>query len=331
MQQRMPRDKIDADIKEKLIPILGKELKYKDLCAELDIPYKNGASKRRQLEDLSLYCDLEVLDNPTRYVVNKVYDGAIIAQINGNNKFQDLFEGAMYQALLNNNGEPLHISNMEMLRLFNEVNENFSYACNKSYMSLLGGDYLTLNEMSQITYKILRQWTKRRMEQMEARRVIITRKGFRLYRKWEDAYIIQDVLTDSETEQICQMIYDRAAKETLPEDWHGEWVQSYRWENFEKRIAELTEEFFDGEYINLKPITIISPPKEDYLREILGDIYNKIPELQEINQEARNKIFSTSQLDKYTGADRKMLVDISIKENPSISLKNKIKQRNRED
>lgn len=327
----MPREKIDADISDKLMPILGKELKYKDLCQCLSISYKNGASKQKQLEDLSLYCDLEILDKPTRYVVRAVYDGEIIAQINGNNKFQDLFEGAMYQALLNNGGKPLHMSNMEMLQLFNEVNENFSYACNEYYMKLLGGKYLRLNEMSQITYKILRQWTKRRMEQMEARRVIITRKGFRLYRRWHDAYIITDVPADSQNEQICQMIYDKAAKEILPENWHGEWVQAWKWENFEKRIAELTEEYFDGEYINMKPITIISPPKETYLLEVLNTIYNKIPELQNINAEVRHKIFTTSQLDKYTGEDRKMLVDISIKENPAISLKYKIKQKNEEE
>ena len=61
---------------------------------------------------------------------------------------------------------------MELLSLFHEVNENFSYSCNTGYMNLLGSNYRTLNEMSQIVYKILKRWTSRRMEQMEKRMII---------------------------------------------------------------------------------------------------------------------------------------------------------------
>lgn len=325
----MKKEEINADVVSKLREIQGQELKYNKLCQALDLPCKYGNSKAHQLNEIALYCELEILDKPTRYVVHKVYDNAValLGQIHGNNKFQDLFEGAMYQALLNNDGKPLYISNMEMLKLFNEVNENFSYSCNEYYMNLLGGEYLTLHEMSQIVYKILREWTRRRMTQMEARRVIITRKGFRLYSHINHSYVITNVEADSEKERICQEIYDRAAKDTLPEDWKGEWVQAWRWELFEERIKELVEEYFDGDYYDLKPITIIYPPREQYLKEVLDRVYGKIPELKDINEEARQKIFTTTQLDKYTGSNRNMLVDISIKENPDISLKNKIRNR----
>lgn len=324
----MKKEEFNEEIIEKLKMIIGQELKYKELCSKLNLKYKGGEAKSHQLDQLNLYCELEVLSKPTKYIVKKVYDNAvnIFEQLHGNNKYQDLFEGAMYQALLNNNCKPLYMSNMEMLSLFNEVNENFSYCCNEYYMGLLGGSYLTLNEMSQIAYKILREWTKRRMRQMEARKVILTRQGFRLYSKINQAYIIYNVDIDSEKEKMCQEIYDRAAKEVLPEDWHGEWVQAWRWEKFEERIKELVYEYSHGDYCDLKPITIISPPREEYLIEILNKIYNKIPELQEINKEAVNKIFNTTQLNKFSGEDRVMLIDISIKENPQVLLKNKIKE-----
>lgn len=325
----MKQEEINDSIIPKLQSIQGQELKYKQLSEALDIKYKYGDSKSHQLDMIALYCDLDILDNPTRYIVKKVYDevNPMISQINGNNKFQDIFECAMYQALLNNNNKPLYISNMEMLNMFNEVNENFSYLCNQYYMKLLGKEYLALNEMSQIVYKILREWTKRRIKQMEARRVIIRRQGFRLYAKKDNVHIIINIDADSEQEQICQEIYDRAAKDTMPEDWHGEWVPAYRWENFEKRIKELVYEYFDGQYYDLKPINIISPPREEYLKEVLNKLYNKIPELKEINQEAQRKIFNTTQLNKYTGAEREKLINVSIKEKPDILLINEIKNK----
>lgn len=325
----MRKEEINDSIIPKLRMIQNKPITYKQLCEALEIGYKSSNSKSHQLNQISLYCDLDVVDNPTRYIVNKVYDGAIISQIHGNNKYQDLFEGALYQALLNNNGRPLYLSNMEMLTLFNEVNENFSYSCNEYYMNFLGGEYITLNEMSQIAYKILREWTRRRMKQMEARKVILTRQGFRLYSYIDGINIMTNVEADSDKEKMCQEIYDKAAKETLPDDWHGEWVQAWRWEEFEDKVRELVQEYFNGTYSDLKPITIVSPPRAEYLKEILSHIYDDTPELKDINNEACNKLFSTSQLKEYTDDDRKMLVDISIRDDAEISLKKKIDNKNK--
>ena len=89
----------------------------------------------------------------------------------------------------------------------------------------------------------------------------------------------------------------------------------------------MVEEYFQGAYVDLKPITIIFPPREEYLIETLNKIYNKIPELRAINEEAKNKIFNTSQLDKYTGLDTNRFVEISIQEHPTISLRKQIKNK----
>ena len=145
-----------------------------------------------------------------------------------------------------------------------------------------------------------------------------------MYSDFDGIYIMTNVEAESEKEKICQEIYDRAAKETMPEDWNGEWVSANRWEKFEEKIKELVADYFNGEYYDLKPILIISPPRAEYLKEILSHLYDDIPELKDINEEACNKMFATSQLRAYTEEDRKMLVDISIKEDSAVSLKGKI-------
>ena len=82
--------------------IQGQELKYNKLCQALDVPTKVGNAKISQIDDLGMYCRLEQLSSPTRYVVQEVYDGALLAELNGNNKYQALFESALYRALIEN-------------------------------------------------------------------------------------------------------------------------------------------------------------------------------------------------------------------------------------
>ena len=303
------------------------------MCEMLNEPVKSSDSKKRQIDEWQLFCNIDISKNPTRYNVLDVYEGKIelLKEINTNNKYQTIFEGGLYQKLLDNKEKPLYISNMELLTLFHEVNENFSYSCNTGYMSLLGVDYQTLNEMSQIVYKILKRWTSRRMEQMVARKVIIVRKGFRLYSKTKGgAIIITNVQPNSDIEKICQEIYDKAAIEIMPDNWSGEWVTAWRWERFEQKIKELVIQYFQGEYIDMRSINIISPPREEYLIKKLNNIYGEVPELNKINEETCRKLLTTTQLDKYTGEERQNLIDITIKQNPEISLKDKLKKKKKE-
>lgn len=321
---------IDDSIISKLNLIINNPLTYKQLCEALNLPYKSGGdSKSHQLDQLQLYCDLEILDHPTRYIIKAVYKEKLefLASLNNNNKFQAIFDSAMYHSLLNNNGKPLYLSNMELLNLFNEVNENFSYTCNKAYMDLLGADYKTLNEMSQIVYKILRQWTRRRLKQMESRKIILIRQGFRLYAHNNNYYVTYNVEADSEEEKICQEIYYRAAKEVMPDGWAGEWVSAWRWEKFENKIKEIIKEYFHGDYDNLRNVLIISPPRESFLKTKLNEIYMAIPELKAVNEEAQRKILTTSQLNQYSLMDRQNLIDVSIVDKPDILIIDKIKKR----
>ena len=130
-----------------MLAIQGQELKYNKLCQALDIPTKVGNAKISQIDDLGMYCRLEQLSSPTRYVVQEVYDGVLLAELNGNNKYQALFESALYRALIENGDSPLYLSNMETLELFEEVNENFKIACNRDVMAQLGEDYANFADM----------------------------------------------------------------------------------------------------------------------------------------------------------------------------------------
>jgi len=317
----------------KLKGIKGQELKYSQLCQKLNLKIKTSDSKKSQLNDLQMYCQLDKLSSPTRYIVSEVYDDAILGLgiLNKNNKYQLLFEAVIYQAFLNNNGETLWLSNMEMLKLFQEVNENFSYACNSEAMKKIGQEFTYMSQMSQVVYKILRQWTKRRIEFMEKRDIILLRKGYRLYiqchGKHGDYRISYNVPEKSEEEKVCQEIYEQAVKEKMPEDWAGEWVPDWKWIDFEHYISKLTKEHFDNKYCDLRHITIISPPSIKWLENRLVETYRDIEALTGINKEACQKILSTKQLDGNTGDERKKFIEVNIVNHPSILFKEELRKR----
>lgn len=62
---------------EKMKEIIGQKVKYKDLCQLLDIKYKSGNSKMKQLQDIQLYCKLRKDSSPIRYVIEEVYEEPI--------------------------------------------------------------------------------------------------------------------------------------------------------------------------------------------------------------------------------------------------------------
>ena len=156
---------------------------------------------------------------------------------------------------------------------------------------------------------------------MELRGIITTARGFRLYSESNGYIITTNVAIDSELERVCQEIYHRAVVEMMPIGWHGEWVGADRWRKFESKIKELVREQFDEDFYDLKPITIIFPPRKQYLVEVLDKMYADMPELALINNESCRKILETTQLDKYSESERKRLVNISIKQEPEIKLK----------
>ena len=47
------------------------------MCELLDEPVKSSDSKKRQIEEWQLFCNIDISKNPTRYNVLDVYEGKI--------------------------------------------------------------------------------------------------------------------------------------------------------------------------------------------------------------------------------------------------------------
>lgn len=337
------------DIIAKLKSIEGQELKYKKLCEALGIPIKTSNSKKAQLKSLQIYCKLVELDKPKRYLIEKVYNEELemLGLAKGNNKFQLMFEAAVYQAFLKNNGAPLYLSNMDAIKLFKEVNDNFTYACNNEDMQMMGPEYEYMPEVAKIIYRILRQWTMRRIDSMNERHTALKETGYRLYKTKEykghkyTTYI--NVPKDSELSKQCQTIYSRAIDEIMPEGWGTQndefednedkqksgkyWVPEYLWRQFETRIEQLVQKEFNGNYTTLKPIMILKPPTSEYVKEKLEDMCQKLQSLTHINEEACQKALTTTQLDHISNDKRKLFVEINMNPKTTFSFKQELKKK----
>lgn len=341
---------MNKDIIPKLKSIVGQELKYHQLCEALDIPRLGTRQKVNQLKQLQMYCEFEILSKPTRYVVNEVYEKEIKAfdKINGNNKYQMMFDAVVYQTFLENNGQPIYVSTTDMLRLFAEVNENFVYTCSVENMAKLGEDFIYFTEMGQIAKKMLGQWTKDRLDNMAVRSFIVREKAYRLYTQHKGQYgtfrVRHDVSTDSELGKQCMAIMAQAIEEVVPDKYIQKatesnqnkvlWMPLPIYNSLQARIAQLVQEKFNGEYCELKEISVLKPPEGQWIYKKLTEIYKELPALHDINAEACRKILaSTSEnLDKFTGAERKRFIEVNIKPEPKISLKvelEKLKKENR--
>lgn len=336
---------------EKLKTIEGQELKYKQLCESLNIPIKTGNAKQSQLKNLSIYCELIKLEKPTRYFIKEVYSEEIelLGELDGHNKFQLMFEAALFQAFLDNGGKPLYLSKMDMLKLFKEVNDNFSFAMNKTQMNMLGEEYEYMPKMSEILYKVLSQWTERRIKSMVNRKTVMYSEGFRLYKKkiigQREYTITLDVPKESQIEKICQEIYNQAVEEILPKDWgtydnkllpeleeenkkkQGKyWVPNYTWIVFEKRIKELVEQRFNYQYDNLKLVKVLSPPTIPKIREKLQELCTELQATTHINEEVCKKALNISSLDYSTNIERKKFIELNIALNPPLSFKEELEK-----
>lgn len=335
---------MDKNIIPKIKAIIGQELKYHQLCEALDIPRLGTRQKVNQLKQLQMYCDFEILSKPTRYKVNEVYEAEVKAfeKINGNNKYQMMFDAVVYQTFLENNGQPIYVSTTDMLRLFAEVNENFVYACSAENMAKLGKDFIYFTEMGQIAKKMLGQWTRDRLDNMAVRSFIVKEKAYRLYTQHKGQYGIfrvrHDISADSELGKQCMAIMAQAIEEVVPEKYIQKateknkdsnnknkvlWMPLPVYNSLYTRVAQLVQERFNGVYCDLKEISVLKPPEGQWIYKKLTEIYKEIPALHEINAEVCRKILSSSSasLDKFTGSEKKRFIEVNIKPDPKISLK----------
>lgn len=330
--------------------LIGKELKYKPLCEAIGIPIKSGASKRAQIKDLQTYCSLTILEKPTRFIVEVVYEEAfkIINGISTNNRFQATFDAALYHALIKNHGQPLYVSGIELITLFQEVNENFAMTFDKEAMKKMGNEYLYMNSMTDIVYRVLKQWTEHKLISMNERGVIRLGQGFRVYKKIHgskgDFYVKYDVPQTTKNcindlDQLCMSIYNKVYEKCFPflqdsyiqkklesKEKISYFIPEYKLRHFNEELDKEIYIATNGEYCKMKKVKVITPPKESWLKEKLTQIYKEYPILDEITNEVCNKVLTIKQLDDFTGNERKLYVNININKNPSFLFKEKLKE-----
>lgn len=324
--------------------ILGSPLTYKEICDKLGLVPATGNTKIAQLDNLADYCNIQKIPNTTKYIIDKIYDDeekALIQYLKAPQQ-QLLFDAALYKEFLNNGDKPLYLSNTQMLTIFGEINSNFQYTFNRDIMEDCGEEFVYMTDMTKEVYEILHQWTRRRLDNMANRFIIMKRRGFRLYSDGlYQSYI--DVPSDSQLEKRCQRVMIKAISFIFQNDKYiirdsstnevisFHWMPEGLWRKFESKINELTKEEFKEEgYIRLNLVTILSPAPQDMIKEKL---YNAESRLEELNEKAQDKIllsrsknllgFSQEQKEKY--------IEYNIKKNPPMYFKNKIKEKEKEE
>lgn len=319
--------------------ILYKPITYKEICDQLNLIPSTGNTKIAQLNDLADICDIEKIPNTSKFIINKIYNDeekTLIKYLKAPQQ-QLLFDSALYREFLKNGDSPLYLSNTQMLSIFDEVNSNFQYTFNRDAMESCGEEFIYMNDMTKEVYEILQRWTRRRLDNMANRFIIMKRRGFRLYSDNLYSSFI-NVPSDSQLEKRCQKIMIKAISFIFQNDKYiirdsstnevisFHWMPEGLWRKFENKINELTKEEFKEEgYNRLNLVTILSPAPQDIIKERL---LNAEIRLEELNIKAQEKILASQSknLLNFTEEQRKKYIEYNIKKNPPIYFKNKLKE-----
>lgn len=319
----------------------GDEYTYKELCRFLDVPEKTSNSKIAQLEEIQKYCELEKIDGTHRYIVKQIYGEEVEAFV----KYLDapeqqlLFDAALYQKFLNNGGKTLYLTNSQILELFGEINANFKFSFNKKALTSINRNFGYMSDVSKVTYRILRQWTARRIDNMDKRHIIMRRYGFRLYSHHEvdggNIDIRLNVEPNSDMEKTCQRIWNMALSKINGEQYISTgnllvWMPEEKWRRFQAIIEELVTKEFKGkgDYTYMRVISIIDCMPQDWLQETVDYIYRTIGSTAIINTKAKEKIMQTTQLDEIcTQSQRKEFIDYNMSKNPPMWFKEELNKK----
>lgn len=325
------------EVLAKMAQHINEPMSYKDLVNAIGLKPKKDNSKASQLKKLASYCELEVTKSPTRYIIHDVYNGMIatMASLNGNNKFQRAFDVKLLKEFARHDGEKFYVSNTELYKLFDEVNDNFPYSLSAESMELLGPYYEHFPSIGTTVKRILHEWTSDRLAHMEGRKLFISRDGFRVYSKLDNMRIETNVLENSELEKLCQKCYYDAAEATMPDDWgdkkKGKYLVSpQQFRAFYNYMNNLLEERTHGQYTGLCEVKIISPQCKEHIDMII--VKEDTGDLPDVNQEVQRKILESKSIDFRIHKPfwRQRFIDVNIIPNPGINLRNEIAKKKAE-
>lgn len=313
---------------DKLKQLEGREVSYKELCQTLGEPVKSGKSKVAQMKEFEKYCDLERVQGTHRYLVREVYADELVELMKSldSPEQQLLFDAALYESFKANDYKPLYLSNTEMLKLFQEINDNFSYTFNPRQLAAINRNFVYMADMGKVVYRILHKWTARKIDSMDARRLILKKRGFRLYYLQDidgvEYTMYRNVETGSEMEQRCQRVWVNALKEVHHVDYAMDidikWMPEAKWNQFEDKLAELTQQEFAAEgYHHIRSVSILYPMKAEDVDAMLRIVKERIGQIELINAEAKRKILGTTQLDTIcTNNQRQEFIQYNMTKNP---------------
>lgn len=318
---------------DKLHDIVGKELKYKQLCKELGIRYKGGTSKEAQLKELALYCNLQTLFKPTRYVIEDVYDNKLVLY-NNNTILQEQIEDSIIELFRLNGFNMMYMTNTQLLMSLYMVNSNYRVLkipkLRKALEKATGEDYYDLYLSASKSGEILTKWVDRALERMEKRGLILYRRGFILVKEVKiNDYTIYNKhevpLTNPEDatpsmEQRVQGCY-RQALEGIGLVGGTGYIPHNLKNEFHTNFNRAIYDEFGGEFNSGYRVKVIIPADPKRVKRF-DDAR------AEINQESQRKIKETKQLDHLTGAERKRLLDEIISMSPSVMYGDKIEREN---
>ena len=156
--------------------IINTPLTYKQLCQQLSLQPKSGKSKIYQIKNIELYCDLIITSTPTRYIINEIYNEALLP--NSRAKFQTPLEILVMRLFRANKYNTIYITTSRLLECMKLVSDNYSIIKNPDLRNKLPFDTGALYSGASKSGEILKKWLMRALERMEANEYLKVRNGY---------------------------------------------------------------------------------------------------------------------------------------------------------
>ncbi len=210
----------------------GMEFKYKDeFCPLLSLDVKtSGKAKKLQLNKLRQYMELDTSNRKIKIV--KIYDENEIRLIEQHGKFTSYIENILINSLIkyNSHDYDVRLTYREIFERIGILNKKYYEVLRPNKPTDIGkreyintvSNYMNIDEKSialnlnfffEYTENLLKRMIKDSLKSMEKRKLIITSKSFRLYRKTinyktKKEYIEKKDCNDEETSIILKIYRD---------------------------------------------------------------------------------------------------------------------------
>lgn len=190
-------------------------LNYRQLCECLNIPYLNGCSKQKQINELRSICELE--QDATKYRINSICDNREIILFNNRSVYLPYIELLLLNTFNSLESDILFVTTKEILILCNMINKNYESLLNSDmyFNSMLVAQANNFNHQDFYKYlsssynSVLQPIVTTALNSMENRKEISINKGFRLYKKIKinNIEIISPAVEVTETDALGKELF----------------------------------------------------------------------------------------------------------------------------